>query len=68
MCMSQLCVESITCSTNRLLRGARYVCVCICIRGVWQINLEPRFEKMGLLGPQDNGLLNEPNHVPCKPS
>ena len=47
-----------------------YVCVCVCvyIRGVWQINLEPRFEKIGLLGPQDNGSLNEPNHVPYKPS
>ena len=30
-CSSQLklCVESI--STNRLLRGARHVCVCVCV-------------------------------------
>jgi len=44
------------------------VCVCVYIRGVWQINLEPRFDNIGLLGPQDNGSLNEPNHVPYKPS
>ena len=43
--VSWSCVSSI--STNRLLRSARCVCVCVCvcvnIRGVWQINLEPRF-------------------------